>query len=323
MMIFAICLVLLGTAFALMPLFTPAANRALGLGVESREPVERWQKEKNRLTGQLRDNDMALAEGRIDETTHDRNNRRLAAEADATLIALRRARDAFQAGSVAQTHLPGRITSALTALCVFVAAFAVSGVASLSDVDFTTSPHADGRIPLDQDDATVAAAGASGAPMMPLNADGAPDVEAMVARLEARVWDGAASPEDFRMLLRSYGVLGREADAPDVLKAAADQYPGDLEFRMGYLRMVVEAPDAPPAEELLAEVNGVLEQVPDMAEARWYRGLLNLRLGHPDAARRDLEWLVVRLKPDQPAAQKVRTLLSELGTAGLTQGEKQ
>ncbi len=316
MMILAFFVVLLATGLVVAPLFTPAANRALGRGVESSEPVERWQQEKNRLTSQLRDNDIALAEGRIDAATHDRNNRQLAAEAETTLTALRRARDVFGTAGTAETHLPGRITSTLTALCLVVSAFGVSAVASLMDVDFTTSPHADGRVPIEE----------SAAPMppfasMPTNADGAPDIEAMVARLEARVWDGEASSDDYRMLLRSYGVLGREADAPEVLKAAADQYPDDLEFSMNYLRMVVEASDAPPADELLTQVDAVLSAAPDLAEAHWYRGLLYLRLGQPEAARTDLEWLVVRLTPDHPAAEKVRTLLAEIGGSNANLGE--
>ncbi|RKF12857.1 hypothetical protein D6850_15205 [Roseovarius spongiae] len=301
MTILAACLVLLATGLVVAPLFRPAANRAMGLGVESRDPVARWQHEKDRLTDQLRDNDIALAEGRIDAAVHGRNNARLAAEAEGALKALRRAREAFAPAALRDTHMPGGVASALTAACIVAAAFGVSAVASSEDIDMTRSPHEDGGVPI----ATPAG--------MPVDADGAPDIAAMVARLEARVWDGDASPDDYRMLLRSYGVLGREAEAPEVLKAAADQYPDDLEFRMNYLRMVVESPDAPPAVELLAQVEDVLEAVPDMAEARWYRSLLNLQLGRPTAAKTDLEWLVVRLQPDHPAAGEVRTLLTEIG----------
>lgn len=316
--LFAVALVLVTTVLVVLPLFRPAANRPLGRGVESRDPVERWQFEKNRLTGQLRDNDMALAEGRIDAASHLHNNRRLAGEAETALNALRRAREAFDPAEGGETHMPGRMAGVLGALCVAVAAFAVSGFASRSDVDFTTSPHADGRIPIESADAGLP----PGLDGMPMNADGAPDIAAMVARLEARVWDGDASPDDYRMLLRSYGVLGREAEAPDVLNAAANQYPDDLEFRINYLRMVVEQPDAPPAAELLGQVDTVLAAVPDMAEAHWYRALLLLRLGQARDARTDLEWLTVRLAPEHPAAERVRAMLEAISLTDGRTGEK-
>ncbi len=304
MMFLAISLVVLTTAVVASPLFRASANRALGLGVESRDPVDRWKHEKNRLTGQLRENDMALAEGRIDAATHARNNSRLAAEAETALTALRRARDAFAPAALTETHQPGRIVSVLTAVFVIAAAFGVSRYASLKDMDMTRSPHADGSVPKVEGMPAMAE--------MPLGPDGAPDISAMVARLEARVWDGEATSDDYRMLLRSYGVLSREAEAPAVLKAAADHFPDDLEFRMGYLRMVVEAPDAPPAAELLAQVQAVLKAAPDLAEARWYRSLLYLRLGDAQAARTDLEWLIIRLEPDHPAAERVRGMLATI-----------
>ncbi|MCZ7676244.1 MAG: hypothetical protein M5U35_10685 [Roseovarius sp.] len=314
--IMAIGLVLLTAGLVALPLFRPAANRALGRGVESRDPVDRWQVEKDRLTGQLRENDMALAEGRIDQAAHGLNNRHLAAEAETALEALRRARDAFDPVDGPQARMPGRIGSALTMLCVAAAAFGVSRAASWNDIDMTVSPHADGRIPIEAPSAAAPAL----PPDMPMTADGAPDIGAMVARLEARVRDGAATSDDYRMLLRSYGVLGREAEAPEVLAAAAEQYPDDLEFRMNYLRMVIETPDAPPAAELLDQVGAVLAAAPDLAEAHWYRALLNLRLARPDAARADLEWLAVRLAPEHPATARVRSMLEMIDITGGTTG---
>lgn len=314
--ILAALLLLLTTALVVAPLFLPVANRPLGRGLETGEPLERWQQEKNRLTGQLRENDLALAEGRIDAATHDRNNRRLAAEAEATLSALRRARDAFGGGADAAVRMPGRVTSAFAALAVVAAAWGVNAVASMNDMDMRVSPHGEGGIPkTDPNSAMMPPAG------MPMDADGAPDIGAMVARLEARVKAGDASSEDYRMLLRSYGVLGREAEAPAILKDAADRFPGEIEYRMNYLRMVIETPDAPPAEELLPQVETVLKTVPDLAEAHWYRALLNLDLGRPGAARRDLQWLAVRLTPDHPAAARVRHLLAEVSGTDEPPGE--
>src|SRR5690606_401648 len=106
-------------------------------------------------------------------------------------------------------------TVALVAGLVVAAAYGVHGFASMGDIDMTRSPHGD-EVP-------VADAGESGAAPagMPLGADGAPDIGAMVARLEARVESGDYSPDDVAMLLRSYRVLGREDNGDRLLDTAA------------------------------------------------------------------------------------------------------
>ena len=61
----ALCVAIV--ALTASPMFRAGANRSLGTGKEDDSPVRRWQEEKDRLTAQLRDNDLALAEGRIDD----------------------------------------------------------------------------------------------------------------------------------------------------------------------------------------------------------------------------------------------------------------
>ncbi len=296
----ALCAVLLAATAATLPLFLSAANRPLGRGLESDDPLDRWQQEKNRLTAQLRDNDVALAEGRLGAAAHDLSNRRLSSEAEAALTALRRARDAFGPARDVDLHRPGKGSSAVTAVCVVLAAFGVNRIASMNDMDMRGSPHMDGGIPIE------------GAAAMPVDTDGAPDIAQMVARLESRVFDGAAEKDDYQMLLRSYDVLGLQDEAVDVLKSAAEQYPGDLDLQMSYLRAAVDAADAPPAKTLLDDVTAVIRMAPDLAEARWYRSLFLLQHARPDAARRDLEWLAERLDPGDPAHGRVRALLTAI-----------
>jgi hypothetical protein len=196
-------------ALTVSPLFRKGGNEPLGRGLEDDSPIRRWQDEKDRLTAQLRDNDLALAEGRIDEAAHSSIAARLAAEADRALVRLRRAREGLTpvaAETARRIRLP---VTATAAVLVMAATYGVHAFASLGDIDRTRSPHASGEAPVD------AAQGGAG---MPLGADGAPDIGAMVARLEARVNGGDYTPEDAAMLMRSYRALGRDADARALLQ---------------------------------------------------------------------------------------------------------
>lgn len=293
---------------ALVPVALPLLareTRALGRGLEDDSPLRRWEAERARLIAQLHDNDLALAEGRVDTSAHADIAARLGAEAERAVSTLRGLRSEFSRPPPEAAMRPGLFGSAFALLAVLGFALGAQHLARWQDIDLVGSPHADGRIPLD-----AAAPRTAAGPV--IGADGAPDIGAMVARLEARVAEGDASAEDIKMLLRSYDTLGRQDAARDLLDDALARWPGDPDFQIGWLRAHIAAPETLDPAMALPVADRLIAALPDLAEARWYRGLLLVRLGRADDARRELMWLAPRLLEGSPAAQAVAGLLTEI-----------
>ena len=297
-----------------LPLFRGAA-RPLGRGLEDDGPVLRWQAESVRLIGQLRDNDLALAEGRLAAEAQRSTAIRLGAEAEGAVAALKAARNELSGEGAHPRAAPHPVVAGLMLAAVALVAVGVERAARLQDVDLTGSPHADGRIPLD-------IAGAMPEADLPpvIGADGTPDIAAMGSRLEARVAAEEAGAEDIKMLLRSYDTLGRIDAARDVLRGALTRYPEDTDFQIGYLRAVIHDRAAGDMAAALPVAERLVATLPGLMEARWYRSLLLVEAGRRDEARAELMWMVPHLPPDSPAGQAVTALLADL--AGGAGGER-
>jgi cytochrome c-type biogenesis protein CcmH/NrfG len=290
-------------ALTASPLFRKGGNEPLGRGVEDDHPIRRWQEEKDRLTAQLRENDMALAEGRVDAAAHSSIAARLAADADQALVRLRRAREGLTpvaAETARRIRLP---VAAAAAVLVMAATYGVHAFASLGDIDRTRSPHASGEMPVN-----VAEGGAG----MPLGADGAPDIGAMVARLEARINGGDYTPEDAAMLLRSYRTLGRDADARALLPKAIKAFPDDMRLKLTFVETALGGSDPADLAEAKKMVADMLAAQPDLPEARWYHSLFLVMEGDLDAARKELHALEPLVAGIPEAAKAVSSLLARL-----------
>lgn len=305
----ALCVAIV--ALTASPMFRAGANRSLGTGKEDDSPVRRWQEEKDRLTAQLRDNDLALAEGRIDAAAHSGIASKLAGDAEHALSRLREAREALAPAAADTARRAGRLTAALMGVAVVAAAYGVHAFASRGDVDMNRSPHAAGQIPLPPG-AAKPEGGAASSAGVPLGADGAPDIGAMVARLEARIAGGDYTTDDVAMLMRSYGVLGRDADAKALLAKASAKFPDDLSFRFSFIETALGGSDPADIEAAEKMVADILAASPDLAEARWYRSLFLVRRGDFDAARKELRALLPLVTANPQAASAVNDLLARL-----------
>lgn len=301
MSVIAFVLCAAAVAVVVGPLMRRRANLPLGAGLEDDSPVRRWQEEKDRLTGQLRDNDLALAEGRIDPARHSATATRLAGEAEHALARLREVRGALAPAYAASPASERRWTVALVAGCVVAATYGVHAVASRGDIDMTRSPHGDMAASPRPDDAPAG---------MPVGADGVPDIGAMVARLEARIESGDYAPDDVAMLLRSYRVLGRDGDR--LLDEAAGKFPDDVQIRLAFIDAALAGTDADRLARAETMVSELMAASPDLAEARWYRALFLVRHGDLDAARAELRALAPLVAGNPQAADAVRTLLSRI-----------
>lgn len=307
----AILLAVLVVAAPLVAVIWPLFGRPpqdLGRGLEDDGPLRRWEAERDRLIAAMRDNDLALAEGRLDIATRDRTAAQLASEAETVLARLRRARSQLEPRQEPETGGRPRWLANAAMLCLtLTAGLGAAEMARWQDIDLTGSPHADGSIPLDLPAPEQPAASP---PVM--TADGTPDIGAMVARLETRVAEGGASAGDIKMLLRSYDTLGRLTDAKDVLDIALQRFPDDPDFQIGWLRAIVSLSRTDDAARGLAVADRLIATMPDLLEARWYRSLLLVSDHRPDEARVELMWLLPRLPAESPAHDAVTQLLTEL-----------
>ena len=297
----AFLLCLTAVAVAVGPLLRKRASEPLGTGLEDDSPVRRWQEEKDRLTGQLRDNDLALAEGRIDAARHSATATRLAGEAEHALARLREVRGSLAPADAAAARHERGWTVALAAIAILGAAYGVHAFASRGDIDMTRSPHGN-----------MAAAPGEGEAGEGEAAGGMPDIAAMVARLEARIAEGDYAPDDVAMLLRSYRVLGRGEGGEQLLDEAARKFPGDAQISLAFIDAALAATDTARlvrAEKMVADL---LAASPDLAEARWYRALFLVRHGDLDTARAELRALGPLVAGNPQAAEAVRTLLSRI-----------
>ncbi len=296
----ALALAVVVVALVASPLFRGAANRTLGRGKEDDSPIRLWQEEKDRLTGQLRDNDLALAEGRLDVREHDAVAMRLAAEADHALVRLRQAREGLTPAAPGTARPVRAWRAAAGAVLVLAVAYGAHAFASLGDIDMTRHAAADGQ----------PAVGSEGG--MPVGANGAPDIGAMVARLEARVESGDYTVDDAAMLLRSYGTLGREADAKALLDKALKTFPDDVNFKLTFVDAALSGTDPAMATEAQAMVEAMLKVEPDLPEARWYRSLFLVRQGDLESARKELHALQPLVAGNKEASDAVANLLARL-----------
>lgn len=309
MTIMLVSIVLCATVivFTAGPLFRRSANLPLGKGREDDSPIRRWQEEKDRLTTQLRDNDMALAEGRIDAAAHSAIASRLAAEADHALSRLRQAREGLTPVIAETARHARRTTAAAGAVLIVGVAYGVHAFASLGDIDMTRSPHANAQVPMTEAE-TKSEAGAG----MPVGADGMPDIGAMVARLEARVKGGSYMPEEAAMLIRSYRALGRDADARALLPKAIKAFPDDMRLKLTFVETALGGSDAADLAEAEKMVADMLKAQPNLPEARWYHSLFLVRQGDLDGARKALRALQPLVTGNPEAAQAVSSLLARL-----------
>lgn len=302
--ILAFILMVAVAALVASPLFRGSANRSLGRGREDDSPIRLWQEEKDRLTGQLRDNDLALAEGRVDAQLHDTVAGRLSAEAEHALARLRQAREGLTPAA-AETVRPIRVwRAAFGAALVVAMAYGAHVFASLGDIDMTRSAHA-GQTE------QVAQAPAEGGGMR-VGADGVPDIGAMVARLEARVEGGDYTPEEAAMLLRSYQALGRADDAQALLMKAVAAFPDDERIKLTFVEAALSSTDPAMLTRAQGIVGDLLKAKPDLPEARWYRSLFLVRQGDLESARKELHSLQPLVAGNKEAADAVASLLARL-----------
>ncbi len=141
------------------------------------------------------------------------------------------------------------------------------------------------------------------------HSEGAPDVEAMITRLETRL---AAKPDDLDgqlMLARSYANLGRFQEAIKAWRKALELKPGENEAMGGLIVMLLKGRDESSAHEALGLIAEMRRQEPEEAAWLWYEALAYNRLGQTEKARNNLKTMLKMLPPDSENAEMAREAL--------------
>lgn len=324
-MILWIAVILLTALVALgvlWPLWSHRADQANGAGRERDDEAAHLRQENDRIVLDLQALDLAFAEGKLGEAAYENERGKLSARAERILAALRRARSADRH----ERTTPPRIypwAGGAASLGLIVAVVALTFFLNGRDLRNDRSPHADGSVPLPAG-ASLAAGAAPPAsapaagPM--IGAVGQPDVQAMVARLEARVVEGEASSDDLMMLARSYGVLGRAAEAQDLYDRVLAREPENVEALLAAGFLLFDSGDESLHARAETYLDRALAAQPDQPEALWLKSLILVDNHEIEQARVILRRLDGLVAGNPTAEQAVRGLLAMLDQAESPEG---
>lgn len=272
------------------------------------------EQERSRFVEELRGLDIALAEKKLDPHDHATERARLVAAAEKTLQRLRQARAAGAKGRGGWRLPP--VTAIAGGVAVTVLTVGLAYHFNGLDLRQNVSPHASGQVPLPAqagDRGATAMAQAPGTGAAPvLDENGQPDIAAMVDRLEKRVAEGNPSMEDLAMLARSYGVLGRTAEAIDIYRQALVKEPENVDLMMALGMALFDSDDKQTRAEAAPIFDRILALQPDRPEALWFKSL-GLVENHKINDARVILVRLAGLVTENPAAGKaVSTLLKAL-----------
>lgn len=110
-------------------------------------------------------------------------------------------------------------------------------------------------------------------------------IQGMVAGLAARLEDAPDDAEGWRMLGRSYGVLGEPEKSAEAYGRAAELLPEDMAAQLDYAAALLEASgDGAPPPEAVTRLERIVAREPENADALYYLGEAANRQGDTDGA---------------------------------------
>ncbi len=140
-------------------------------------------------------------------------------------------------------------------------------------------------------------------------------IRGMVDGLAARLEEEPDDVEGWRMLGRSYGVLGQPEKAAEAYGRAAELLPDDLTAQLDYAAALIEAEPSGAPSEAVTRLERVVARDPMNRDALYYLGEASRRQG--DAAAADLYWrrLLDQLPQESEEHAWLKGRLEELQSA--------
>ncbi|MGH6898949.1 MAG: tetratricopeptide repeat protein, partial [Geminicoccaceae bacterium] len=143
-------------------------------------------------------------------------------------------------------------------------------------------------------------------------------IRGMVQGLAARLERQPDDLEGWRMLARSWGVLGELEKAADAYAEVARRAPDDLGAQIDYAGalLALDAADAPPSPELVTQLQKVLALDQNNAEALFHLGRAAAAQGDSSRAVRHWQRLLAQLPANSPERATLERLLQSLESEG-------
>lgn len=314
--ILALCAVL--SAWVVWPLLGQNSSEPPVVDPEADNGSNAWRQEKDRLVEEMVALDIAFSEGRLAEEDYAHERNRLMSQAEHAVSRLRKS-PRLDRAPIAQT-IPR------PSLALALALFLVAGTAVVTDVinghdeNRAGNPHADGRIPLPDGTKSASTSQTAREPRegqamkLPDQTAGAPDIGAMVARLEARVKSGNAGVDDIVMLARSYGVLKREAESIELYRRARSMSPEDMTLNLVVASALIRSSREGDQSDGNAIVEDILSRHPEQPEALWLKSLGLIQRHEIVPARKTLKRLSGLVVDNPAATAAVKTMLAKLAS---------
>lgn len=142
---------------------------------------------------------------------------------------------------------------------------------------------------------------------------GAPDIDAMVARLEQKL---AANPKDMAgllMLARSYANLGRQEEATGLWRKALALDAGNSEARSSLAIVLLQSGSEPSVLDALQHLKALHEAEPNEPAWLWYESMGLAMLGRKDEARAALNKILALVPLESENGRAVQDALRQLG----------
>jgi cytochrome c-type biogenesis protein CcmH len=139
-------------------------------------------------------------------------------------------------------------------------------------------------------------------------------VDGLAARLERQPED----VEGWRMLGRSWAVLGEAAKSAAAYRQVASRLPDDVTAQVDYAEALLgqQSMDQPPSPEVVAQLQQVLELDGDNPIALFHLGRAAAARGDTSAATRHWQRLLAQLPADAPVRTELERLLQNLQADG-------
>jgi cytochrome c-type biogenesis protein CcmH len=143
-------------------------------------------------------------------------------------------------------------------------------------------------------------------------------VRGMVDGLAARLEQQPDDVEGWRMLGRSWAVLGDPAKSAEAYRQAASRAPDDVTVQVDYAEALLaqQSMDEPPSPEAVAQLRHILELDADNPIALFHLGRAAAASGDNSAAARHWQRLLARLPADTPVRMELERLIEGLHADG-------